>query len=165
MGDSSRRHFWEVQRHSFADVMHSLENCAGYWGLVSGTSPRDYQPWHSSLIIIRCSFFTWAPTIQPWKVWGVSEGSQSPGSSDEGLWSAGMFFVSPAGQWAGVWKGQSNLANQQVVTGLVPQPRVPLLRPWELFEKTGLLGADGVHLTEKWKSIFHYRLAKLVKRS
>jgi len=33
------------------------------------------------------------------------------------------------------------------------------------FEKVGLLGDDGVHLTEKEKSIFGQRLAKLVKRA
>ena len=33
------------------------------------------------------------------------------------------------------------------------------------FEKPGLLGADGVHLSEKGKSIFGHRLAKLVKRA
>jgi len=32
------------------------------------------------------------------------------------------------------------------------------------FEKPGLLGPDGVHLTAKGKSIFGKRLAKLVKR-
>jgi len=31
------------------------------------------------------------------------------------------------------------------------------------FEKLGLLRADGVHLSEKGKSIFSHRLAKLVK--
>ena len=33
------------------------------------------------------------------------------------------------------------------------------------FEKPGLLGADGVHLSEKGKSIFSHRLAKLEKRA
>jgi len=33
------------------------------------------------------------------------------------------------------------------------------------FEKPGLLGADGVHLSEKGKSIFHHKFAKLVKRA
>ena len=33
------------------------------------------------------------------------------------------------------------------------------------FEKPSLLGADGVHLSEKGKSIFGHRLAKLVKRA
>lgn len=33
------------------------------------------------------------------------------------------------------------------------------------FEKLGLLGADGVQLSEKGKSIFSHRLAELVKRA
>ena len=33
------------------------------------------------------------------------------------------------------------------------------------FEKSALLGADGVHLSAKGKSIFGHRLAKLVKRA
>lgn len=34
-----------------------------------------------------------------------------------------------------------------------------------LFEKPELLGADGIHLLEKGKSIFTHRLARLVKRA
>jgi len=33
------------------------------------------------------------------------------------------------------------------------------------FEKSGLLGADGVHLSEKGKSIFGQRLAKMMMRA
>ena len=33
------------------------------------------------------------------------------------------------------------------------------------FEKPGLLGADGVHLSEQGRSIFSYWLAQLVKRA
>ncbi|PKU42754.1 hypothetical protein llap_6937 [Limosa lapponica baueri] len=33
------------------------------------------------------------------------------------------------------------------------------------FEKPGLLGANGVHLSDKGKSIFSQRLAKLMKRA
>jgi len=33
------------------------------------------------------------------------------------------------------------------------------------FEKPGLLGADGVHLTEKGKRTLGYGLAKVVKRA
>jgi len=48
----------------------------------------------------------------------------------------------------------------------MPQPEgFGYLEHGNLFEKPGLLGADGVHLTEKGKSIFSQRLAKLARRS
>jgi len=36
---------------------------------------------------------------------------------------------------------------------------------WSYFEKPGLLGTDVVPLTEKRKSIFGHRLAKLMKKA
>jgi len=56
-------------------------------------------------------------------------GLQSPRRGSERLWSAGNFLINPPGQRE-VWKGQLNLSNQQVATGLVPQPGVWLFRPW-----------------------------------
>lgn len=48
-----------------------------------------------------------------------------------------------------------------MVTGLVPK----LGEHGTGFEKPGLLGANGVHLSETGKSICGVRLAKLVKRA
>lgn len=41
-----------------------------------------------------------------------------------------------------------------------------LFRPWDSLRNLiwGSLGTDGAHLSEKAKSIFGYRLVKLVKR-
>lgn len=55
-----------------------------------------------------------------------------------------------------------------MVTGLVPQPGVWLLAlniHQTCFEQPGLLEADGVHLSEKAKSTFTHRLAKLENRA
>jgi len=51
-----------------------------------------------------------------------------------------------------------------MVTGLVSQPGFTYLDHGIHFEKPGLLGADGVHLLEKGKSMFGHRHGKLVKR-
>lgn len=45
-------------------------------------------------------------------------------------------------------KGQSNLEDLEMVTRLVSQPGIQLLRPWNS-EKSGLLGDDGVHLSKR----------------
>lgn len=56
--------------------------------------------------------------------------------------SQGAFLINPAGQSKGIWKGQSNLANRQMVTGLMPQPGVQLHKPWDsLSEPWGLMGS------------------------
>lgn len=54
---------------------------------------------------------------------------------------------------------QENESLQQQGQGLVQPPRA-----WDSAWKPGLLGADGLHLAEKGKSIISHRLAKLVGR-
>lgn len=52
-----------------------------------------------------------------------------------------------------VWKSQT-AGKSQMVMGLVPQLGFQLLRPWTPLEKPGLLGANGLHLSEEGKGIF-----------
>lgn len=52
----------------------------------------------------------------------VCQGLQGSESGGKGLWSTGSFFINPANQRKGVWKGQSGLEIQQNVTGLMQQP-------------------------------------------
>jgi len=49
----------------------------------------------------------------------------------KGFWSIGCFFIDPPHQRKRLWKGQSNLANEQIFTGLLPQPGVWLFKTWE----------------------------------
>lgn len=93
-------------------------------------SPRDYQALYGPLLSTGV-----VSHMQLWYSQEQSEeyqdGLQSCGSSGKGLLSAGSFFFNPPGQRERIWKGQSNMVNPQIVTGLMPQPGVLLFRLWD----------------------------------
>lgn len=99
-------------------------------------SPRDCQVSYS-LMTYRCCCFMWAPRSSL----SSSEGLKSSGSSTKVLRITGGSFISPPAQREGDWKGHWNLANQEVVAGLVATDGgVGCLNGRTHFEKSGLMG-------------------------
>lgn len=130
----SKGRWWlVVQRHPPAALTEPLERHIPHLGFVSGVAPWDYPASHHALLVpLQLFHVGWYSQQQPGE---YPEGLQNPGnivSYSETHW----FFISPPSQRKRVWKGQSNLVIQQMVTGLVPQPGVWLLRPWDLLWET-----------------------------
>ena len=106
----------------------SREVCCLLGGSYRGCHQETTKPctvnWLLSAAVVSC--------VHQWYSQEQSEEYQEGlWSSSEGLRNTGSFFINPPSQREGPWKGQWNLANQQMVTGLVPQPGVWLLRLWE----------------------------------
>lgn len=116
---------------------------------------------YSVLTIICCSCSLCAPGIQPGVLWEGSKDITDPWSGAEGL-KCCQLSHQPSLQREGLSKGQENLANQQMVRGLVPQG---LAAPGDPCWKPGLAQSDGSPPARNSQSISGHRLAKLVKKA
>ena len=133
-----------MQRSPFTGLVCPLERSAAYQGLVSGLSLRLRSHTNHGLLCAAVVSHGQQGYCQEHP--NKHTGSQSPESSNKGLWNTGRFSINPPNQREMCLRrpfGSGRSTNSYRIGHTA--------RALAHFEKTVLCGANEVHLSEKTK--------------